>query len=292
MAPPTKILDGFNPGALASPVAPTSAASVPYTDKYIASSGGFVIVEGPAIYGAAIIGPAWSMPYLLAVDDAADFFTTPFGPQNVQKVFSGETSPPPGTVLLMPGDVIRFPQPVSRVKVLPSGIINFTDKNLAFLDILGYGDANETRWPSGRPLLRAYLSDPGPLTSVRTLRVTGTSFVTPLSNTAVPAGRIDAVPAVARQLTPHTKTVAIQICKADGTRLTSETENVEVWWRLASGLWSHNPDDDFIDATGRGRATATHDVECYEINGLARAVMVRLPSAGPSLGAHLSASEL
>lgn len=90
---------------------------------------------------------------------------------------------------------------------------------------------------------------------------------------------LDVVPAVTTVPTLSTEGVAIGAANTvtvhmhdnvTGTRIvTTETADIEVWWRLQNGIWAHNDSDDF-DAGGRGAATYTaggtnHDVETFVV---------------------------
>jgi hypothetical protein len=58
------------------------------------------------------------------------------------------------------------------------------------------------------------------------------------------------------------ESVTIQLADTTPARLSS-TVTCEVWWLMPTGLWAHNPSDDF-DSAGRGDADASHDVEVYD----------------------------
>lgn len=67
---------------------------------------------------------------------------------------------------------------------------------------------------------------------------------------------------------------------ADARIQAGESNTFEVWFRTITGLWCHNPTDDWAPAPGRGQADPTHDVEVYQIPKGFNRVYVRALGGG------------
>lgn len=59
-------------------------------------------------------------------------------------------------------------------------------------------------------------------------------------------------------------TVAIHVVDSATGRLQASCDDIEVWWKMPSGLWARNPADDF-SAAGLGVASDIHDIEVYDV---------------------------
>jgi hypothetical protein len=272
-----------------------SQDDLPFTDQTIFNLNG-TDVPGP-LWGIGIHGAV--SPYhlfLFAPRTWADQLSS-IGAANLAKVIlSGESPLPPGCVVLVPGEVVRFEAPLpagGRIVGLPLA---------AGVPSTQYENAADPRWPSGAAFVRSWRRDPGSQPSrLALMRVSGVGYIGPLPEPLqanggdIPAGNSlsgAGVALKAAQLSPQTRTIGIQIIKNSTLqRLTVESVDVEVWWRMASGYWCHNPDDDFT-AGGRGKATATHDIELYDVPSMARHVLARIPAGGDqNLGAFFITSE-
>ncbi len=266
------------------------ANGLPFEDQYLFNANG-TDLPGP-LWGVGIHGAVSpSSLFLFAPRTEAGQLPTA---AELRGILSGELPIPAGCAVLLPGEVVRFDYPLQyggRVVGLPLD---------AGVDSDQYENASDPRWPANAPLVRHYLRDPGPAPSRLSLqRVAGFAQVDFLGEDGqanggdIPTGlAVSGVSSKAMALSPQTRTVAIQIFNASTQlRLTTESVDVEIWWRLASGFWCHNPDDDF-KAGYRGQATATHDYEIYDVPGLARHVLARVPAGGNSnLGCFYVTSE-
>lgn len=81
-------------------------------------------------------------------------------------------------------------------------------------------------------------------------------------------------------LSQNVKKAIVQIVTTSGPARLGVTVTCELWWyNSATGLWCHNPRDDF-DSAGLTDADATHDVEVFEIpRGFTRVFVKRTNSA-------------
>jgi hypothetical protein len=194
---------------------------------------------------------------------------------------------PPEIAVLRPGDVLGFGQ------LLRDGI--------AALVRLPYGGweqfTNITSNVTPRPIptLRIFQTptlpasvgySPCPLTR----EIFSTNSDAPVTATVFPEGQDALAVAIAPSATHVTIHLLDNSAEPQQRIQGAESGTYEVWWLLASGLWCHNPADDF-SAAERGVASASHDVEVYQVSGQVRAVYVR-KTGGSDFFASVTLSEV
>ena len=271
------IFDGAGQAALSSTVGAPLGVTTGFRDGLAVSSQAFsgvrMSVSPNNCWGLALHGvcPPSTAAFFTEVDNASILANWLNYIDNVSFFYGGAlmsaiSDPflfalPPGVMLAYPGQVIRFPKPLERgVAVVPVVLGGVPVTGATPWAYPGRSSFANPR-VAGYPLLRFYTEDPGDNEQIGYVKgAVQENGKTPLP-ASPPTDMTDAayIPPSARQLLIHftddNPTQRIQ-----GT----ESATFEVWFRGPTGLWMHNPADDFTP-TGRGAASASHDVEIYTI---------------------------